>query len=260
MCGICGFFDRSMALPAGELESTAGRMASALPHRGPDDIGIWIGEQAGIALSHRRLSILDLSAEGHQPMVSSEGRLVIIFNGEIYNFAELRQELAPLGHHFRGHSDTEILLAAVSQWGLEAALKQFVGMFAFALWDRHEKTLHLARDRLGEKPLYYGWSNGVFLFGSELKALRAHPSWRGEVDPGALALFLRHGYIPEPHSIYKGIRKLAPGTFLSLVLAKAQPGEVPTPIPFWSTKAAAEAGVANPFSGTETEAIDWINC
>lgn len=259
MCGICGFLDRSTRLPAAELESTAGRMASLLQHRGPDDSGVWTDAEAGIALSHRRLSILDLSAEGRQPMFSANGRFAVIFNGEIYNFSGLREELEPLGHHFRGHSDTEIMLAAISQWGPEQALKRFVGMFAFALWDRDERVLHLARDRLGEKPLYYGWSNRVFLFGSELKALRAHPSWRGEVDRGALALFLRHGYIPDPHSIYQGIRKLTPGTLLSLPAAGARPGEFPTPVPFWSLKAVAEAGVANPFSGTETEAIHWLD-
>src|SRR5438094_6537927 len=227
MCGISAFFDPSKRWSAGELESQALRMAAALRHRGPDDQGVWVDPDAGLALSHRRLAILDLSAEGHQPMFSADGRFVIVFNGEIYNFVELRQELEPFGHRFRGHSDTEMMLAAILQWGLLAALKRFVGMFAFALWDRQERTLHLARDRMGEKPLYYGWSDGLFLFGSELKALRAHPGWRGEIDRNALALFMRHNYIPAPHSIYRGIFKLPPGTFVSVATAGAKPGSLP---------------------------------
>src|SRR2546422_3184972 len=207
MCGISAFFDPSKRWSAGELESHALRMAAALRHRGPDDHGVWVDPDAGLALSHSRLAILDLSAEGHQPMFSACGRYVIVFNGEIYNFRDLQGDLEKSGHVFRGHSDTEVMLAAISQWGLEAALKRFVGMFAFALWDRQERTLHLARDRMGEKPLYYGWSGAAFLFGSELKALRAHPLWQGEIDRDALALFLRHNYIPAPRSIYRGIFK-----------------------------------------------------
>src|SRR5881394_592495 len=227
MCGIAGFFDFARRTPAAELESSAVRMADALRHRGPDDSGVWVDAEAGIALSHRRLAIIDLSAEGHQPMFSADGRFVIAFNGEIYNFAVLRGELESLGHAFRGHSDTEIMLAAIAQWGLEDAIRRFVGMFAFALWDRAERVLCLARDRLGEKPLYCGWVNDLFLFASELKPLRAHPRWRGEVDRDALALFMRHNYIPAPHSIYRGICKLMPGTVLSLPTAKARSGVLP---------------------------------
>src|SRR6266566_6821016 len=223
MCGISGFFDPSKRLSAVELESPAMRMASAVRHRGPDDEGVWADPDVGVALSHRRLAIVDLSAQGHQPMFSADARFVMVFNGEIYNFGELRQELEADGHRFRGHSDTEAMLAAIVQWGLELALKRFVGMFAFVLWDRPERTLHLARDRMGEKPLYYGWSDGVFLFGSELKALRTHPRWRGEINRNALALFMRHNYIPAPHSIYRGIFKLSPGTVLTLATADAQP-------------------------------------
>jgi asparagine synthase (glutamine-hydrolysing) len=164
-------------------------MTSCLLHRGPDDAGVWVDEEAGVALGHRRLSIVDLSPLGHQPMEARGGRYMVAFNGEIYNFPELRRELEGKGHRFRGHSDTEVLLASVEEWGVEASLRRFVGMFAFALWDRAERTLILCRDRLGEKPLFYGWSGGVFLFGSELKALRAHPRWRGEVDRDALALY-----------------------------------------------------------------------
>jgi asparagine synthase (glutamine-hydrolysing) len=258
MCGISGIVDSSRRVPSHELESVATRMADAIRHRGPDDSGVWADAGAGVALSHRRLSILDLSAEGHQPMLSADGRFVIVYNGEIYNFAELRSELENCHHAFRGHSDTEIMLAAFTQWGLEAALKRFTGMFAFALWDRATQTLHLVRDRMGEKPLYYGWAGGVFLFGSELKALRAHPQWQGEINRDALALFLRHNYVPAPHSIYTGIRKLTPGTLFSLPVVKARPGELPSPAPFWNLKAVAEAGVANPFTGTESEATDSL--
>ena len=233
MCGIAGLVDASGKV--GALGKAASMMASALAHRGPDASGVWVDEAIGIALAHRRLSVLELSAAGDQPMTSACGRYVIVFNGEIYNHLELRRELeaaAPafgLAHQgtaneisreksvtWRGHSDTETLLAAVAAWGLEAALKRFVGMFAFALWDRREGTLALARDRIGEKPLYYGVQGRAFLFGSELKALRAHPEFRGEIDRHALALFLRHSYVPAPYSIYKGIRKLLPGTYLRI--------------------------------------------
>jgi len=229
-------------------------MAAALRHRGPDDQGVWVDPDAGLALSHSRLAILDLSAEGHQPMFSADGRFVIVFNGEIYNFHDLRSDLEKSGHSFRGHSDTEVMLAAIVQWGLEAALKRFVGMFAFGLWDRQERALHLARDRMGEKPLYYGWTDSVFLFGSELKALRAHPRWQGEIDRNALALLMRHNYIPAPHSIYRGIFKLPPGTFLTVATAAVNPGALPAPVAFWNMKAVVEASV--PFAGTEIEAAE----
>ena len=188
MCGIAGFWDLAGRTSKERLERIVGRMAGSLRHRGPDGTGVWADAEAGVALGHRRLAILDLSPTGQQPMLSHCGRFTVIFNGEIYNFHELRKELESLGHGFRGSSDTEIMLTAVSQWGLEAALKRFVGMFAFGLWDQRERVLHLVRDRMGEKPLYYGWSDGVFLFGSELKALRAHPRWKTEIHPGALAL------------------------------------------------------------------------
>src|SRR5437773_1956612 len=256
MCGISGFFDSSLQTGESYIRSAAARMAEAVRHRGPDDSGVWTDAPCGIAFSHRRLSILALSPSGHQPMISSDGRFVIVFNGEIYNFRDLRSDLEKSGHTFRSHSDTEVMLAAISQWGLEAALKRFVGMFAFALWDRQERTLHLARDRMGEKPLYYGWSGAAFLFGSELKALRAHPLWQGEIDRDALALFLRHNYIPAPRSIYRGIFKLTPGTVLSLSTTSAKPGTLPSPVPFWSMKTVAEAGES--FAGTESEAVDSL--
>lgn len=257
MCGISGFWDTSRQTSNEKMQRIVQQMSDRLLHRGPDDGGGWVDEIAGIALGHRRLAIVDLSPEGHQPMVSADGRYLIAFNGEIYNFLELRRQLEQLGHRFRGHSDTEVMLASFSQWGLEAALKRFIGMFAFALWDRKEQTLHLGRDRLGEKPLYYGWMGHTFLFGSELKALQAHPEWREEIDRNALALFVRHSYICAPYSIYKGIYKLPPGTTLTLNSAQAK--STPTPVPYWSAKLVAESGVTYRFSGSEEEAIEQLD-
>src|SRR5829696_7082010 len=191
MCGLAGFLELTRDRGADALRATATRMADAVRHRGPNDAGTWEDPAAGVAFGFRRLSILDLSAEGHQPMHSASGRYVLVFNGEIYNFRAIRDELtaAGLAPAFRGHSDTEIMLAAFEAWGVEAAVRQFVGMFGFALWDRRGQKLHLGRDRLGEKPLYYGWAGKTFLFGSELKALRAHPAFRGEINRDAVALF-----------------------------------------------------------------------
>src|SRR5437867_9134951 len=198
MCGIAGFFDRSRNRDAEACKEIARRMVSALAHRGPDDEGTWAEAEAGVALGHRRLAILDLSAEGHQPMHSADGRYVLTFNGEIYNFRELRSELEDYGHRFRGHSDTEVILAGFCQWGFLPAVERFVGMFAFALWDRQADCLYLARDRAGERPLYYGRVGGACVFGSELEALQAHPEWRAAIDRQALALLVRQGYIPAP--------------------------------------------------------------
>ena len=194
-------------------------------------------------LGHRRLSIIDLSPGGSQPMVSAGGRYVISFNGEIYNFRELRSELDGHGVRFRGQSDTEVLLAAIERWGVVAALQKAAGMFAIALWDRRDRTLVLGRDRIGEKPLYYGWSGHSFLFGSELKALRKHPEWRGEIDRGAVAVYLRHNYIPAPHSIYSGVRKVVPGTVVVV-----GPDRQVREQRYWSMAEAAERGTANPLA------------
>lgn len=251
MCGIAGCYRPGGG--ARELGAAAADMANALVHRGPDDGGHWVDPRGGIGFGHRRLAVIDLSPEGRQPMVSESGRYVISFNGEIYNFRELRTQLEATGHHFRGHSDTEVTLAAVEQWGLIEALKRFVGMFAFALWDRRERTLHLARDRLGEKPLYYGWVDGAFLFASELKALRAYGDWQSEIDRDALVLFLRHNYVPAPYSIYKGIHKLLPGTVLTL--GHNIEDESPSPVSYWSAREAVEKGVGTPWSGSATEAV-----
>lgn len=193
-------------------------MAGALRHRGPDGEGFWLDGEAAVALCHRRLSILDLSPLGAQPMRSASGRFTITFNGELYNFRALRAQLAGRGVRFRGASDTEVLLAAIEEWGLERCLERSRGMFAFGLWDDHERTLWLARDRFGEKPLYYGQMGNTFLFGSELKALRAHSHWRGEIDRQSLALLLRHQCIPAPWSVFRAVRKLMPGCALAVRL------------------------------------------
>ncbi|RMG59383.1 MAG: asparagine synthase (glutamine-hydrolyzing), partial [Gammaproteobacteria bacterium] len=216
-----------------------------------------------IALGHRRLSIQDLSPAGHQPMESASGRYVVAYNGEIYNHLDLRKELEKPSsggsgaRRWRGHSDTETLLAAIDTWGIETSLKRCVGMFAFALWDRQERVLTLARDRLGEKPLYYGWQGKSFLFGSELKALRQHPEWKNEVNRDVLALFMRHNYVPSPYSIYQGVYKLPPGTMLHL-RAGAVPGTIPEPEAYWSATDTVMQGLAHPFTGSEGEAVDAL--
>lgn len=258
MCGFAGFLDvASSSRPVAESEAQARMMITTLRHRGPDDTGYW-GE-AGIALAHARLSIVDLSPAGHQPMLSGNGRYVIAFNGEIYNHMGLRKALEAGGAlGWRGHSDTETLLAGFDAWGIEATVKRCIGMFAFAVWDKQTCTLTLGRDRMGEKPLYYGWQGGgnerVFLFGSELKALKAHPAFAADIDRGALCLLLRHNYIPAPYSIYQGIAKLEPGCLLSISLAQPEPKVWK----YWDTVQVARAGVANPFAGTAEEAVDAL--
>jgi asparagine synthase (glutamine-hydrolysing) len=227
-------------------------MTDAIAHRGPDAAGAWFDPGPGIWLGHRRLSIIDLSPAGSQPMESTSGQLVIVFNGEIYNHQELRQELdGAKTRSWRGHSDTEVLLASLEEWGIEGALRRVVGMFAFALWNRAERTLTLARDRIGEKPLYYGKAGRAFVFASELKALRAHPAFDGSIDRDALALLLRYNYIPSPYCIYAGVRKLEPGTYLT-VRADRTAG---SPKPYWSLRSAGEAGQVEPFRGDDRQAI-----
>ena len=252
MCGIAGFFAPS-SMPADAAE-VARAMGDALRHRGPDDSGEWLDPGAGIALAHRRLSIVDLSAAGHQPMHSADGRWVLVYNGEIYNHGALRDQLQAAGRAppWRGHSDTETVLAAISAWGLDDALQRMVGMFALALWDRHERTLTLARDRLGEKPLYYGAPGGVLLFGSELAALRAHPSFNAAIDPGALSLLLRYGYVPSPWSIHSGVRKLPAGTSLTLRQASDAANE---PRAYWSVQEMALAGARQPLQLDDAAAV-----
>ncbi|MDP1611540.1 MAG: asparagine synthase (glutamine-hydrolyzing) [Sulfuritalea sp.] len=230
MCGLAGALLRNRLRDGDALVRDVGAMAAAIVHRGPDEGGAWTDAAFGVALAHRRLSILDLSAAGRQPMHSASGRFVIAFNGEIYNHLELRNELP--GFAWRGHSDTETLLAAFETWGVEAALRRMVGMFAIALWDSGRKELTLARDRLGEKPLYYGLQDGVLLFGSELKALAAYRGWAPQVDRDALALFMRYGYVPLPHTIWRGIRKLLPGSYLTFA-ADVPITVLPAPTLYW---------------------------
>ena len=211
MCGIAGFFTPQPPLDATEALR---RMNDTIAHRGPDAQGQWFEPAQGVALAHRRLAIIDLTEQGRQPMRSASGRYVIVFNGEIYNFLRIRADLEGLGHQFRGHSDTEVMLAAFEEWGLEPSLRRFVGMFAFALWDSTQHELTLARDRLGKKPLYYSLTNGTLLFGSELKALRAFPGFDANIDRQALTLFLRYSYIPAPRTIYEGVSKLEAAHFV----------------------------------------------
>lgn len=213
MCGIVGYWSKK-SLDSSVIE----QMALRIQHRGPDDSGVWLDEDAGLALAHRRLSIIDLSPAGHQPMISPCSNFILIYNGEIYNHQELRAQLEQEGGHFnwRGHSDTETLLAGLRHWGIEGTLQRLNGMFAFALWDKTEQTLFLARDRMGEKPLYYGYVGGNFLFGSELKSLITHPHWNGDIDRNALSLYLRHNYVPTPWCIYQGLKKLPPAHYVAV--------------------------------------------
>lgn len=229
-------------------------MTSALDHRGPDVGGEWTDAASGITLGHRRLAIIDVSSAGAQPMSSEDSRYTMVYNGEIYNHLSLRARLERTGESpkWRGHSDSETLLACFTAWGVKATLEAAVGMFALGLWDSREQTLTLARDRLGEKPLYYGTQNGVLLFGSELKALQRHPAFEGRIDRDALTLLLRHNCIPAPHSIFKGIRKLPPAHIVTF----DRPDAVVEPEPYWSLKDVAAAGLQAPFSGTPEEAID----
>lgn len=263
MCGIAGFLDKHYAA-SDDASSIACAMADAVAHRGPDDAGMWLDPQAGVALAHRRLAVIDLSPAGRQPMQSASGRNVVAFNGEIYNHRSLRREIEvrfPGSAAWKGCSDTETLLAAVESLGIEEALRAVTGMFAFALWDRRERVLYLARDRAGEKPLYYGWQNGVFMFGSELKALAAHPAFAGDVDRNVLALFLRHGYVPAPWSIYSGLRKLPAGAYVGIA-AETLPeriGEWPEPQRYWSLRDAVAAGRARPFGGSAEDAADELH-
>ena len=232
MCGIAGVLDRTASTPGDELAAAAAAMARTLAYRGPDGEATWVDEAAGVALGHRRLAVVDLSEAAAQPMTSACGRYVISFNGEIYNFGPLRQELAAAGHRFRGTGDTETLLTAISAWSYPVALERAEGMFAFALWDREERILHLARDRMGEKPLYYGRFGPTVLFGSELKALRAHRAFRADIDRDAVADLLALKYVPAPRSIFENVKKLPPAT--TLAIPAGSTGDLPDPVSYWS--------------------------
>ncbi len=260
MCGFVGFLGGVALHGAAGEEVLLNRMAATITHRGPDDAGYWCDANQRIGLGHRRLSILDLSPAGHQPMYSASGRYVIAFNGEIYNYVDLRADLVQRSQApaWRGHSDTETLLSGFDAWGIEATVEQCIGMFAFAVWDRQEHALTLGRDRLGEKPLYYGWqgsgSAAVFLFGSELKALRAHPAFAASINRDALCLYMRHNNVGGAHSIYQGIHKLPPGTLLTVSR------QVPEPVirAYWSGANVAALGRAQPFIGKASDAVDAL--
>jgi len=254
MCGLAGILAEP-SRKVEELEDCARSMAGQLRHRGPDDSGLWVDAAAGVALGFRRLSIIDLSPFGHQPMLSPSGRFVIGYNGEIYNYRELRRELETAGVRFRGDSDTEVALAAFERWGIVGALRRFTGMFAFALWDRAEQNLTLARDRVGIKPLYYYHRPGLLTFGSELKALLSGPEFDSELDPDGLTAYLRYLYIPAPWSIFRRVRKLVPGCTLTI---RPPAASMPEPQPFWSLEEIAAKGSANIFRGSEEEAIDEL--
>ncbi len=263
MCGIAGFFQRGGFVPEAAKVS-AYRMADAIEYRGPDSAGVWLESSFGIALAHRRLAIIDLSPAGHQPMLSHSKRYAFTFNGEIYNHLQVRREIenrSPTPVPWQGRSDTETLLTCIDHLGVEDTLQRVDGMFAFALWDRQDKVLYLARDRLGEKPLYYGWQKQVFMFGSDLRAFRAHSSFEGEIDRNALTLFLRFNYIPAPWSIYKGVQKLLPGTYLRLSFENASmdPTALPEPCAYWSVKSVSQAGFSQSFSGGAEEATDRLH-
>jgi asparagine synthase (glutamine-hydrolysing) len=251
MCGIAGFFDLSRNTGTMEAETLAGRMIDRLSHRGPDDRGVWVDPEAGIALSHRRLSIIDLSPAGHQPMTSSAGRYVLSYNGEIFNWQDLRAELPPPEGGYKGHSDTEIFLRGVEIWGLAETIGRLIGFFALALWDRKERKLTLVRDRLGIKPLYWGQFGQTLLFGSELSALRAHPLCGAEIDRDALAAYLRTAYVPAPKSIYRGIAKLEPGTLLQI----DEDGDLLIDR-YWDVREAMRAGTADRAKPLPADAIE----
>jgi asparagine synthase (glutamine-hydrolysing) len=253
VCGIAGCLDGRAT--AEQLDRLAAAMGATLAHRGPDGQGAWTDPQHGVALAHRRLSVIDLSTAAAQPMVSASGRYVLSYNGEIYNFEILRKELS--SYPFKGHSDTEVLLAAIDAWGLTHALRRIRGMFAFAVWDREEARLALARDHAGKKPLYWGWSGTALLFGSELNALRAHPAFDDRLDLDALGDLLRLETIPQPRSIYAAVRKLPPGHWIAFA-----PGEQPwqaTPRSFWQARDIAERVDRDPFTGTYEAALEELD-
>ena len=249
MCGFTGFVDTNQI----DSEEICRRMIGSLNHRGPDHSATWINKELGVALGHARLSIIDLSPAGNQPMQSNCGRFVTIFNGEIYNHLALRKQLITDGFKgsWRGHSDTETILEAFSRWGIKKSFEKSVGMFGLAVLDLRKRKLYLARDRMGEKPVYYGWQDGVFLFGSELKALKLHPKFKNSIDRNSLSLLMRYNTIPSPYSIYEGIFKLSPGNILALDL-ESRSFEIES---YWSLQDTIRSSLSNPFHGNEQEAL-----
>lgn len=257
MCGFVGFLSKSIGTQGDDAMDILRSMADRIVHRGPDDAGYWVSKETGVALGHRRLAIVDLSPAGHQPMLSSSGRYVIAFNGEIYNHQDLRRDLerSGQGRSWRGHSDTETLVECFDVWGIKSTLQRAVGMFAFAAWDKLNRKLTLARDRFGEKPLYYGWQNGSFLFGSDLSSLRAHPAFDASLDRDSVTLLLRHNYIPAPYSIYSGIAKLQPGMMLTIDRGA---GDSEVKDSYWSFHDVARVSVDHVFTGNDSEAIERL--
>ena len=265
MCGFAGIYKKETnRQDARQIQLVLNRMISAVHHRGPDGVGIWSDTDSGIGLAHKRLSIIDLSPTGGQPMESHCQRYIISYNGEIYNYKNIRDDLENRNIRFRGTSDTEVLLESIAIDGLLHTLQKTNGMFAFALWDKKNGLLQLARDRIGKKPLYFGWAGNDFVFCSELKSILKHPEFRNEIDYEALTLFLKYRYIPFPYSIYKGIYKLKPGTIVSVAKKDI---EFSTRVEdlysnketYWSAKFAVENSIANLFMGSEKEAIDDLD-
>jgi len=256
MCGFVGFY--SPELKRIEHEPLIKKMRDKIQYRGPDDAGAWMDSNDAVAFGHRRLSIIDLSEKGRQPMVSQSGRFVLSYNGEVYNFGDLKIELEKGGKTFRGTSDTEVILESIEMWGLGVAVKRFIGMFSFSLWDRKEKSLHLVRDRLGIKPLYYGWNKKTFFFGSELKAFTPHPDFEKNINTQAIAPYLRLAYVPAPLSIYKNIFKVNQGEIVSLKIPSNSTKKIHKER-YWSPLEEARAGLQDPFTGTEDEAINQLD-
>jgi asparagine synthase (glutamine-hydrolysing) len=254
MCGIAGVMTAADTREDALLRRVES-MSACIRHRGPDDSGSWAEPRSGVAFGFRRLSIIDVSAAGHQPMASASGRFTIVFNGEVYNYVEIRQELERDGSGFRGHSDTEVILAAFERWGIAASVKRFIGMFAIAAWDAESRTLSLIRDRLGIKPVYYFHRPGLLTFGSELKALVGDPEFDRTIDESALTAYLRYLYVPAPLTIYRAARKLLPGHILTITDVVAS---LPEPVPYWSLDEVYRAGRAAPFEGSDEDAVDEL--
>lgn len=256
MCGISGFLGPAQH-SASKLKNIVNTMTEQLHHRGPDGSGEWTDASTGIALGHRRLAILDLTEAGAQPMISHCKRFILTYNGEVYNFKNLSMELESLGYRFRGHSDTEVVLTAISHWGVEKTLPRLNGMFAMALWDKQKHSLTLARDPVGKKPLYYGWSGNTFIFASELKALKVFPGFEREIDRNALGLLIQYSWIPSPYCIYRGIQKLLPGSFLTLTSRDIH--RPISPKQYWSARRVNEQGDQNPYTGSFQEATTHLD-
>ena len=254
MCGIAGFWSCD---PTGraDREGILSGMSETIKHRGPDDSGTWLDDEIGIALCHQRLSIIDLTSGGHQPMLSAGGRFVISYNGEVYNFQEIRGDLVKLGHSFRSNSDTEVILEAAVEWGFTGMLSKLVGMFAFALFDRKERRLYLVRDRVGKKPLYFYLTGKLLIFGSELKALCAYPGFPSKIDNGSLELYLRYQYVPAPHTIYRDTRKLLPGQYCSISLDASGRLLAPNFQTYWDALSVAGDGQNNLIEGNDSEML-----